>query len=117
MNNQKLTRRFAAPMIAAAAAVAATSPAFAGEVTGNGKEIDMHGRSLCSFSGQNDTPGGLTIQVAPGVFVQIDPGGQVQSYGYFKAREDFFDSPSDPGARDQFAFPAFGCNPNAGDSE
>jgi len=41
-------------------AVAATvlsisaSGVFAGEVTGNGKLLDMHGRSSCAFSGQED---------------------------------------------------------------
>lgn len=62
------------------------------------------GNSFCSFSGLNDTPDGL-----PG----IDPGGQVQSYGFFMAQFGLFD-PSDPADRAGFAFPGFGCNPNRG---
>jgi len=49
----------------------------------------------------NDTPLGL-----PG----IDPGGQVQSYGYFMAKFGIFD-PSDPDERASFEFPGQGCNP------
>ena len=65
--------------VAAALAVAALSagPAFAGEVTGKGKETpigaapesDPHASSICSFSGQNDDPN------EPGA------GGRVQSWG------------------------------------
>jgi hypothetical protein len=59
------------------------SPVLAGEIkgpppTGNvpsppGTSIS-NGNSNCSFSGLNDTPDGI-----PG----IDPGGQVQSFGYW----------------------------------
>jgi hypothetical protein len=49
---------------AIAIAALSASPAFAGEVTGNGKETpigaapenDPHAASICSFSGQNDDP-------------------------------------------------------------
>jgi len=91
---------------------ACATPTIAGEITGNGKDVTIHGNSLCAYSGINDTPDGLVIQVAPGVFVQIDPGGHVQSYGYFYAQQDFIDSPSSEAARDAFAFPGVGCNPN-----
>lgn len=48
------------------------SAAFAGEVTGNGKKLDMsHANSICAFSGQNDYPDGS----------QSGPAGRVQSYG------------------------------------
>jgi hypothetical protein len=86
------------------------SSALAGEIsgpppTGNvpsppGTSIS-NGNSNCSFSGLNDTPLGL-----PG----IDPGGQVQSFGYFMSHFDLYD-PSDPAQRDSFAFPSQGCNP------
>jgi hypothetical protein len=61
-----------------------------------------NGNSLCSFSGLNDTPNGF----APAG----DPGGIVQSYGYFMAQFGIYD-PSDPAQRDGFLFPANGCNP------
>jgi hypothetical protein len=86
------------------------SPGLAGEIkgpppTGNvpsppGTSIS-NGNSNCSFSGLNDTPLGL-----PG----IDPGGQVQSFGYFMSQFDAYDA-SDPAQRDSFAFPSEGCNP------
>jgi hypothetical protein len=94
------------------AMLAMASGALAGELTGNGKDLTIHGRSLCAYSGLNDTPDGLTIEVAPGVFVEIDPGGHTQSYGSFYSKYDFFESPSSPAARDAFAFPGTGCNPN-----
>ena len=100
-------------VLLAACAIGTAVPAMAGEVTGNGKDIDMHGRSLCAFSGINDTPGGLVLPIGPGgALVVVDPGGPVQSYGYFKSHaDDFLPSPSDPDARDVFAFPGVGCNP------
>jgi len=45
---------------------------------------------------------------------EYDPGGIVQSYGYFH-HEGLYD-PSDPADRASFAFPGFGCNPNYGGS-
>lgn len=89
------------------------APAVAGEVTGNGKDIAIKGNSLCAYSGINDTPNGLVLPIGPGgALVVIDPGGDVQSYGYFKSHaDDFLASPSDPAARDVFAFPGVGCNP------
>lgn len=113
MNQAKLLRS-AAAMVAAGAFLVATTPASAGEVTGSGKDITINGNSLCAFSGQNDTPDGFWIEVAPGIYVQIDPGGRVQSYGYFKEENGFYPSPSDPASRDSFLFPANGCNPNSG---
>ena len=86
------------------------SPAIAGEIkgpppTGNvpsppGTRIS-NGNSLCSYSGLNDTPDGIP---------NIDPGGQVQSFGYFMSQFGLYD-PSDPDDRAAFAFPANGCNP------
>jgi hypothetical protein len=62
-----------ASMLCAVAIVGATAgAAFAGEVTGNGKETagPSNANSICVFSGQNDTP------TAPG-----PEGGRTQSYG------------------------------------
>ena len=87
-----------------------STAASAGEITGpppttNGNPAPgtsiSNGNSLCSFSGLNDTPDGI-----PG----LDPGGIVQSYGYFMAQFGIYDS-SDPAQRDSFLFPANGCNP------
>lgn len=50
-------------------------PAAAGEITGNGKDIVVKGKSECAYSGINDTPDGDPDAG--------DPGGRVQSYGYF----------------------------------
>jgi hypothetical protein len=99
--------------LGALAAVALATPALAGEITGNGKEIEINGRSLCAYSGINDTPDGLALPIGPGgALVEIEPGVQVQSYGYFKSHGgDFLQSPSDPAAREIFAFPGVGCNP------
>jgi len=95
--------------IFAVAASLSASPLLAGEIkgpppVGNGENTPgtiSNGNSRCSFSGLNDTPDGI-----PG----IDPGGQVQSYGYFMSQFDLFD-PSDPAERASFGFPAQGCNP------
>jgi len=86
------------------------APVFAGEIkgpppTGNTPSPPnssiSNGNSLCSFSGLNDTPDGLP---------NVDPGGQVQSFGYFMSQFGLYD-PSDPAQRNSFAFPAEGCNP------
>ncbi len=62
--------------------------AFAGEVTGNGKPIEVHGASLCAYSGLNDT------------WVPEDHFGRVQSYGQIP-KED----------RDDYPSPGQACNP------
>lgn len=95
------------------AAMLASTVAAAGEIKGPpptsnqpsppGTRIS-NGASICSFSGLNDTPDGI-----PG----IDPGGIVQSYGYFMAQFGLFD----PSAPDKFSsgtFPGENCNPNRG---
>ena len=96
-------------------AIAAWTSAYAGEITGPpptgnlggppGTSIS-NGNSRCSFSGLNDTPLGQGQPGAP----DYDPGGMVQSYGYFMAQFGLFD-PSDPDQRAGFAFPGEGCNP------
>ena len=73
---------------AAALFVAGAGPAFAGEITGNGKPTagTTHANSICSFSGQNDEP------EAPGV-----EGGRVQSYGQLvkAGLKDFIPGPGE----------------------
>jgi len=89
------------PLLAVAvctAAVASVSvdTALAGEITGNGNKEDYsQGRSLCSFSGQNDDPTG--IDPANG------PGGRVQSYGYSFVRQAL---------KNVVPSPSVGCNPS-----
>jgi hypothetical protein len=78
--------------------------ALAGEVTGNRQSLkiedskwgtDLHARSFCAFSGQNDNPTSTNPE---------NPGGRVQSYGFSIARNHL----------QAFApTPAEGCNPNA----
>jgi hypothetical protein len=70
-------RSLLAVAVCAAVAGLSAGPAFAGEVTGNGKQTPIgaapddapHASSICSFSGQNDDPN------EPGA------GGRVQSWG------------------------------------
>jgi hypothetical protein len=102
---------------ALAAAMIAATPAYAGEITGNGKDLVIKGQSFCAYSGRNDTPEGLSLPIGPGgALVQVDPGGDVQSYGYFKSQRNAFGSPSDPANRSVRNFPGVGCNPNLGGS-
>ena len=95
----------------AATLIAGPTAAVAGEIIGPPPTTNQNpapgtsisnGNSLCSFSGLNDTPDGF----APAG----DPGGIVQSYGYFQAQGNIYDS-RDPAQRDNFLFPANGCNP------
>ena len=94
-------------------ALAGSTAALAGEITGPppGSNVPSppgtrisNGVSICSFSGLNDTPAGI-----PGV----DPGGIVQSYGYFMAQYGIFD-PSSPDKFESGTFPGENCNPNRG---
>ena len=90
------------------AAAFAAGPAAAGEITGTGEFLGMHGNSACSFSGLNDTPDG-----EPGV----DPGGRVQSYGFFLAHGDWLSPFLDPAIndpREPSLSPGWSCNPNRG---
>lgn len=81
----------------------ASAPSLAGEITGNGKPIDVHARSECAYSGQNDTPDGDAT----------DPGGVAQSYGYFGGYWDLWD-PQDFDPRADYLIPGYACNPNRG---
>ena len=67
-------RLLLAALCAVVIAAMSAGPAFAGEVTGNGKETQgpAHANSICSFSGQNDDPSGTQGE---------GPGGRTQSYG------------------------------------
>jgi hypothetical protein len=119
-NRKTFARGGSAALLALAVACAAASPAVAGEITGNGtslKESDgtLHGNSLCAYSGINDTPNGLILPIGPGgSLVVVDPGGDIQSFGYFYSQFDFVGDPRDPATRSGFAFPSVGCNPSTG---
>ena len=73
--------------------------AFAGEVTGSGKNSDQNqGKSWCSFSGHNDDPGAPLDGSGPN-----GPGGMSQSFG-----QDVKLGLADPHAGN----PGVACNPN-----
>ena len=117
LNYRDLSRGICAGAIAVGLGCVGVSPAVAGEITGNGTDLTINGQSFCAYSGQNDTPDGLWLPIGPGgALVQVDPGGPIQSYGYFKSQKDAYPSPSDPAARDVRNFPGVGCNPNLGGS-
>lgn len=84
--------------VAAFCAVVITAPAFAGELTGNGKPTPLKGASICQFSGQNDDPLGEDPENGP--------GGVSQSYG-----QQVKLGISDP-VEDKFFHPGNLCNPN-----
>lgn len=90
-------------ILAAAFAGSAALPAQAGEITGNGNFIDIHGHSSCAFSGLNDTPEG---DPEAG-----DPGGRVQSFGVFK--DDFGVNANDLDPRVFGPHPGYSCNPQS----
>jgi len=79
---------------------------FAGEITGNGRLIDVHGRSDCAFSGQEDLQfytddGDTTLKSEP---TRGDPG-HAQSWGQIpKEVRDFLTSIG--------LNPGIACNPN-----
>lgn len=90
---ERLSRGLA---IAGLGVLAAATPALAGEVTGNGEQVDANGRSICKFSGQNDGD---------------DPPGRVQSYGQ-DVRTGRAD-PTDFDPDDPFSLhPGWFCDPN-----
>lgn len=93
-------RLVAASFCAAAIAGASAGAAFAGEVTGSGKnENQNQGKSWCSFSGLNDDPGAPVVEP----FGPNGPGGQSQSYG-----QELKVGIQDP----HVANPGTFCNPN-----
>lgn len=97
--------------VVAAAAFAITAPAIAGEIKGppptenyTAETIDIHSRSICAFSGLNDSPLGDPDEG--------DPGGITQSFGSFFASSGFPVSELDP--RTDFLKPGNSCNPKRG---
>lgn len=68
--------------LGAVAAMTVAAPAVAGEVTGSGKDITLHGQSWCRYSGLNDTP-------------YEDGMGQTQSYGQLVRLYPEFVNPQD----------------------
>ena len=93
----------------AAATLYAASPAFAGEVTGNGDPVPAvdGAASACAFSGLNDNP----VNPPPGDFP-----GRVQSFGAFlKFLAEVFGFRLHP--LDAPSYPGVGCNPNSGFEE
>ena len=77
-------RKFLTVAAIVVASTAISAPAFAGEVTGNGKPTQgpAHANSICVFSGQNDDPTApvISAEPIPGV-APNGPGGRTQSYG------------------------------------
>ena len=65
----------AAAVLAATIASSGATAAFAGEVTGNGNPVNAQGRSICKFSGQNDSPTDA-----------FPEGGRTQSFGQLVAK-------------------------------
>lgn len=84
-------------------ALLGASAAYAGEITGNGKEIDVKGKSECAFSGREDTPG----ETFPDG-VRVFKGLIAQSWGQLTAEaKAFFLSIG--------AHPGNACNPKKSD--
>ena len=84
---------------------------FAGEITGNGTLKDVHGRSSCAYSGQEDLQfffdDGDTMRKP--VATKGDPG-HAQSWGQIdKATRDFLTSIG--------MNPGIACNPNKSSGE
>lgn len=80
------------------------SASHAGEITGNGKPIEINARSECAYSGYNDLDGDPR-----------DPGWISQSYGQNVRLTDLDPSELDPNADAPFVpIPGFACNPNRG---
>jgi hypothetical protein len=97
----RFSRLSAAALIGSA--VAGLSAAQAGEITGNGKDIDINARTECAYSGYNDTPEGDPR----------DPGGRVQSYGYLVGYWDLVNPQDwDPNGDGFQRIPGYACNPN-----
>ncbi len=101
MNTNKL-HRFGTLAVCALLLIWATNSAVAGEITGNGKPIDVKGKSECAYSGLQDDP-----EEDEGVF----RGDRVQNWGQLpKAVRDFI--------RDIGFLPGDACNPaKAGEGE
>lgn len=91
-------------LLGALAAALFATPTLAGEVTGNGKPIEINARSECAFSGLNDN-----------VPDPRDPGGRTQSYGTLVGQFGLIDPQDlDPNAPFFQPIPGYACNPNRG---
>jgi hypothetical protein len=91
-------------VLLATAGIVFTTPAFGGEITGNGKPIDIHARTECAYSGYNDQDGDPR-----------DPGWISQNYGQNVRLTPLDPSTLDPtNAAGAFfvPIPGFACNPN-----
>ena len=89
-------------VLIAAAAIASSAPAASGEITGNGKDIEIHARTECAYSGYNDQDGDPR-----------DPGWISQNYGQNVRLTPLDPSQVDPNADAFFVpIPGFACNPN-----
>lgn len=94
-------RRIAATAVAAAAlAVTAATPAFAGEVNGNGKPLPLKGASECKYSGLND-------EVTP------EEPDRTQSYGTILSGLVRLTGMNPPALGAQ-GIPGTACNPTKG---
>ncbi len=81
-----------AALCAATILGAGSSPALAGEITGNGKSLQiaphtLHGKSICAFSGLNDTYSGDPAVPDEDGFTRTQSWGQLP-----KAEKDFLTS-------------------------
>lgn len=100
-------RRIAAGCLAAAGiAVMAASPASAGEVNGNGKELPLKGASICKYSGLND-------------LIDENEPTRTQSYGTFLHLFQSTSGLSMKVFKEVSGFPSPGdaCNPTKGFEE
>jgi hypothetical protein len=100
-----VTRLGLAVSVAAVVLTLTASTVLGGEVTGNGKSLkvedskwgtNLHARSFCAFSGQNDNPTSTN---------PANPPGRVQSYGYSFVRN---------GLKAVVPSPGDACNPHGG---
>lgn len=99
----------AAAIFAAVLGGVGTNAAFAGEITGNGKSLknpdgSLSGRSICAFSGQNDTYSGDPTVPDEDGFTRTQSWGQVS-----KEDKVFLTSIG--------LNPGNSCNPNRGEPE
>ena len=113
-------------VLAAVMAVASAGAAFAGEVTGNGKNLwtsttvdsegaahhTLHGKSPCAFSGQEDAqfytePGGVALPEA-----EVTKGEPAHAQSWGQISKDFRDFLTSIGEH-----PGMACNPTHGGEE
>jgi len=100
-----------AAIILGTAALANAAPVLAGEIKGppptsnyTAEQLDIHSRSICVFSGLNDSPLG-DVNVG-------DPGGITQSFGSFFGSSGFPINELDPTSPSPS--PGWSCNPTRG---